>query len=365
MISNLYLSAGSESYQQLQKFYYHYADLRTLNIRLKFRELRRAYYTELWRQAALNVGAHFSEWRNGYSQISRDGQTTMVYQMRVMLNSNLAERILIHKSLTQELLDRMHHPIPRFVLFTSGTIDVAKEFLDRNGRIVVKPAGGTSGGRGITTSIDDNDKLAKAARMAARYDSKLIAEEHIQGDSYRLLYLGGRFLDAIRRLPPIVSGDGKNTIRALVKKENIDRLTSRPPRALTPLLIDQDCNTRLRDLGLTANSVLDQGRSVRIKNVANENDAAQNENVREIVHPEVIESGRRIVCDMGLTLAGIDLQCADISRPLVETGGRFIEVNAPVGIHYHYLIANPQHGVRVAEILLDYMFTHREGVMVL
>src|SRR5688572_32104639 len=54
----------------------------------------------------------------------------------------------------------------------------------------------------------------------------------IAGASYRLLYLEGRLIDAVRRDPPTVTGDGYSTIRRLIAHENRRRLERRPFTAL-------------------------------------------------------------------------------------------------------------------------------------
>ncbi len=364
MFSRLANYSGSQSARRLQQFYFQFADVRTLRRRLQFRSLRQEYYAEFWRTAARNIGAEVHQWKSGYLQISRDGLTTTTYLTRVMLNSGLSEQILESKELTHDLLSRNDYPVPKHVIFTKSTLQLATEFLDRQtGPIVVKPAGDTAGGRGVTTGIETESALKAAVRIAARYNRSILAEEQVSGASYRLLYVGGELIDAVRRDPPVLAGDGRHTIRQLIKFENLRRLEHRPICSLMPLFFDADCENKLATQGLTQHSIPEAGRVFDVKQAVNANTAAENHNVRADVHESIVAAGSRLVTDLGLSLGGIDLQCSDISVPLSVSNGRFIEINSPAGLHHHYLIAEPGSGIPVAEVLLEYMFSNGIGVM--
>ena len=114
MISAFRATISALPFRQAYNLYNQKLDIRTLLIRLKFAKLRKAYYRGLWEVAAHNVNAQFEPAENGFHQITRDGLTTIVYQTRVRLNDSLAESILIDKGLTQRLLSRNNHPIPKY-----------------------------------------------------------------------------------------------------------------------------------------------------------------------------------------------------------------------------------------------------------
>ena len=67
---------------------------------------------------------------------------------------------------------------------------------------------GSSAGSGITTGISDERALRRGILRAAAYDRRLLIEEQIPGDSFRLVFLDGELVDAIRRGPCHVIGDG-------------------------------------------------------------------------------------------------------------------------------------------------------------
>ena len=100
-----------------------------------------------------------------------------------------------------------------------------------------------------------------------------------------------------------------------------------------------------------------------VKLAVNENGAAQNHLVREEVHPEIVETGSRIVRDFGIGFAGLDVTATDISRPLSEGNVVFNEINAGPGIHHHYLVSDRKRIAHVAPRILEHMFSTRRGTI--
>lgn len=250
MIGTLRTTISALPFRQAYNLYNHKLDVRTLLIRLRFSKLRKSYYRDLWETAAKNIDAQFEPADNGYHQIARDGLMTIVNQTRVRLNDSLAELILIDKGLTQRLLSRSNHPIPKHQELNFDDLQGAIRFLQQSSKaVVLKPASGTGGGKGVTTNIRDEATLRRAFNRAARYCEKVLIEEHIEGGCYRLTYLGGEFIDAVRRGPPSITGDGHSTIAQLVKLENRRRLETLPASSLQAVLIDADCRNCLRQQG--------------------------------------------------------------------------------------------------------------------
>lgn len=343
-----------------------YLDIAALRLRMRFRELQRQFYVELWQTAARNLGAEFIREDAEYFRLRRDGLTTFVNLSRVMLDDHVTLNIMGNKALTYKLLAEKGCPVPRYCTYSPAGISAAAAFMAKlGGPVVVKPAAGTGGGRGVTTGISGEKELLRATRIAARYGERILVEEQLAGASYRLLYLDGRFIDAVRRDPPTIIGDGRHTIRRLIGAENEWRLTQRPFTSMNPLLIDRDCRLRLHAQGLHPHSRPAKGLTIRVKHAANENSSRDNHSVRDKVNPEMIESGSRLVASLGVKLAGVDVICEDISLPPSQSGGRINEINTTPALHHHYLLAEPDKVVPVAEILLKHMFENRQGVMVL
>lgn len=353
---------------QLFRLYYRagfYLDLPALAQLLRFRQLRQRYYQDLWRVASANIGAQARAWDFGFCRIDRHGLVSIVKQSSVMLDDHLTLEVMGNKALVYELMAEKGYATPRHQRYTMKNVHVAEQFLaaDAQMSVVVKPASGTGGGRGVTTGITDNAALRRASRLAARFDTELLVEEQIEGQSYRLLYLDGVFLDAVRRDPPTVTGTGRHTIAQLVARENQKRLTDPVAGALSPLTIDQDCRNRLKELDLKPSSRLEAGRVIELKRAVNENGSRGNHNVKDRVHPGTIAAGAQLVSGLGVRFAGLDVLCRNIAAPLGPDNGLISEINTTPGIHHHYLISDQSKRVPVAELVLSHMFETRQGVM--
>lgn len=332
--------------------------------RRRFRIIRNRFYDQLWRDAAHEIGAEIASLPGGLKQISRGNLRTFVDHSEIMLDSAITSRLLLNKAVTFDMLAAKGLRVPKRQKFNMESVDRALRFLHENdGPVVVKPADGTGCGHGVTTRITDRYGLLKAARHAAAFHNELLVEEQLVGASYRLLYLDGTFIDAVRRDSPVVMGDGRSTIRHLVSEENERRRESDVISALSPLMIDLECRNTLSAKGLSPATIPAAGQKVMVKLAVNENGAAQNHLVRDEVHPEIVETGSRIVRDFGIGFAGLDVTATDISQPLSAGDTIFNEINAGPGIHHHYLVSDQNRIAHVAPRILEHLFSTRRGVM--
>ncbi|MGH6820227.1 MAG: hypothetical protein ACREDU_05125, partial [Methylocella sp.] len=254
-----------------------FRSLRLLDVRgsmaaLRFAALRRDYYDAFWIDAAEQIAAVCETWGPEYHRISRSGLSIIVRQSEVRLDDSLTLDLMGNKLLTYRLLAEQGFTIPRHVRFSFSDLAPAVSLIGTTGRpIVVKPVSGTGGGNGVTTGVVSRAGLIRAAWHASRFDPDLIAEEQIDGHSYRLLFLDGMLLDAVRREPPRVTGDGKRSIRALVRAENQRRLAGQPFTALSPLRLDRDALSYLAAQDLTPRSKLGPGETIVVKRAVNQN----------------------------------------------------------------------------------------------
>lgn len=332
-----------------------------------FKTLRREFYRELWRDAAMSVGAQATTQSGGLIRIARAGLVTFVDQSDLMLDSAVATRVMENKTLTYKLMASKGLRIPRHCSYDMSTLDRAVGFMrDINGPVVVKPADGTAGGYGVTTGIRSEGALRSASSHASQFHARnrsLLIEEQLYGASYRLLYLDGQFIDAVRRDSPAVTGDGKSTIRQLVRNENKQRRTLRPRSALSPLTLDQESLNTLAVQQLSPGSVPAADARVHVKRAVNQNAAAQNYVVRDQVNGDLIRAGSKLVQELGISFAGLDVTSHDISAPFEAGDTIFNEINTSPGIHHHYLVANPAARAEVAPRVLERMFAIRSGVI--
>jgi cyanophycin synthetase len=317
-------------------------------------DARRAIYTEIWQEAADEVGALLRAIDRDFLELTREDRRTVVHFHHVQLDDAVSLELALDKPLVNRLLRDAGLPLPDGIELATGDVDAARAFLaTREGAWVVKPARGTSGGTGVTCGIESADDFARARLRAARFDDRMLVERMARGDEYRLLFLEGALLDVLRRRPPRVVADGRSSVATLVEEENRRRAASRGRAGMSFLQVDLDCVLALRHAGWSLRSVPPAGTEVVLKATANENGSADNETVGpEHLCTALVADARAAVDAVGLRFGAVELVTPDPVQPLEAAGGVVLEVNGTPGLHYHYLVADPDGATRVAVPLL-------------
>ena len=297
---------------------------------------RLAFNERIWREAADTLGAAFEPLGSNISEINLKGRRTRVDDYRCEIDSPVTCALLHDKLLVHRILSTLGLSVPRHASFSIKSITIADAFLTAAGKpCVVKPALGGAG-RGVTTGVCGRRDLARAAAAATVFSDELLIEEQIPGENYRLLYLDGELIDAVVRRPPTVVGDGHSTIAHLLRRENEQRVNQQAALSQALITVDLDMRQTLRKQNFSLHSVPAEGRLVTLKTVINDNCGRDNSTVTHLLHASIVEAGQSAVRELRVRFAGVDLIAPDISVPLSESGGAFIEVNPTPGLYYHY-----------------------------
>jgi cyanophycin synthetase len=248
--------------------------------------------------------------------------------------SQIGVEVASDKELTKELLAAVGVPVPRGEVVS--TLEQAQQAARRLGTpVALKPLDGNQG-KGVSTHLRGDEAVAAAFRLAQEYGDRVIVEQTVEGDDHRVLVVRGRMVAASRRAPPMVVGDGVSTIAQLVERENADPLRGLGHEsALTQIRLDDHALAVLAASGRDAGTVVPAGEAVPLRTNSNLSTGGTAEDVTDRVHPWTAELCERAALQIGLDVAGIDLVCRDISRPLEEQAGAVIEVNAAPGIRMH------------------------------
>jgi len=275
----------------------------------------------------------------------------------VDLDTYFSRSLADDKVFVSDLVRELGYFAPRFREYTLRNLSSAVSFVeDVASPCVVKPRIG-SGGFGITTGVSTRARLIAASLATSNSLSlpELMIEQQIPGDSYRLLYLDGRLLHAVRRGKCTVVGDGRSTIRELIASENESRLTDSKIQSLTALTIDLELKNVLGDQGKTLSTVPVRGERVVVKNVCNQNGRRDQENVTAWVHADYAELAAAVGTKLGAHLIGIDIMSQDISASPARSGSAILEINIPPGLHYHELVENDDKFSDVGPAVLEYL----------
>ncbi len=265
----------------------------------------------------------------GYGTNQKRIQATVTSQ-----TSSIGVELACDKEDTKFLLEQAEVPIPKgdIVRTEAGLRDA----IDRIGYpLVAKPISGNHG-RGITTDIRNWDDAIIALEAAKKISRSVIIEKFITGDDYRLLVINYKLVAAARRTPAHVVGDGRSTVQQLIDAVNADpRRGYGHEKVLTQIDVNDLTLGLLEEKDLTLDSVLPDGQMLKLKDTANLSTGGTAEDVTDYVHPFNIFMAERIARIIGLDICGIDIMTSDIGKPLHETGGAVLEVNAAPGFRMH------------------------------
>ncbi|HWM34596.1 MAG TPA: cyanophycin synthetase [Pseudolysinimonas sp.] len=248
--------------------------------------------------------------------------------------SHLAVVTAADKELTKRQLRAAGLPVPRGTVADTAE-DAVAAAAALPGAAVLKPLDGNHG-RGVSRGVRGEQAVRAAFAIAAKHGRRVIVEEELAGADHRVLVIGGRVAAVAERRPAQVTGDGVRTIDQLIRVVNADpRRGHGHGRELTRIETDGRLRALLAGQGLGLESVPAAGQVVVLRETANLSTGGEAVDRTDEIHPAVATAAERAARTIGLDIAGIDLLTTDITRPLAETGGGIIEVNAAPGFRMH------------------------------
>jgi cyanophycin synthetase len=273
--------------------------------------------------------------------------------------SAIAESISSDKDLTKRLLTQCGIPVPEGQIVK--TADEAWEAAQDIGLpVVVKPLDGNRGW-GVSLDVNTEEGVRAAWTAAEKEGSEVLIERYVRGDEHRVLVVGDRVVAATRGETACITGDGISTVEQLIDSQintdprrglaegfPLDLIRLNTPRGEMSLL-------EIQRQGLKPESIPTQGRIVVVQRNGN-----LNNDVTDWVHPDVAAVATLAARVIGLDIAGIDIVTQDISRPLEETKGAIIEVNAGPGLLMHVkpAVGQPR---PVGKAIVEHLFGPNES----
>lgn len=248
--------------------------------------------------------------------------------------SSIGVELACDKEDTKFLLEQAEVEVPRGdIISRERSLEEACRYVGFP--LVIKPIDGNHG-RGITVDIQNLEEAKVAFHAAKEVSRRVIVEKFITGEDYRLLVINNVLVAGAKRTPAHVVGDGKSTVENLIIEVNKDpRRGYGHEKVLTQITINDLTKTIIKDAGKSLDSVLDQGEILILKDTANLSTGGTAEDITDIIHPANVSMAERISKIIDLDICGIDIMTDDISKPLSETGGAVLEVNAGPGFRMH------------------------------
>ena len=199
--------------------------------------------------------------------------------------------------------------------------------------LVMKPLKGVTGTGVITGIADFTEAQNHYLKTAAQYP-KVLFEEHLQGEDYRVTCVKHKVSAIALRVPAYIIGDGKSTIAELVSTENKKRENT----DLYPIILDDVAQDYLTKNALNENSIPQLDEKVTVRGNCNLATGGVTINVPlDEVHPQNIELFEKVSRAFSLDLLGLDVMAQNLEQPITtqEKAG-LIEVNHNPDLMVHF-----------------------------
>jgi cyanophycin synthetase len=279
-------------------------------------------------RAADELGLPLLEWRTGHLQFGYGARSCVLNGSITHETPSTGVHLARDKSLCNSILAQAGFPVANGAVVNdfAGAVQLAEQL---GYPVVLKPAN-LDGGKAVSSDIRSLEELKEAWSPAYSASPKIIVEKHIAGNDHRLLFFRGELLVGIERTPGGVTGNGKDSVRALVDELNSDPDRGPGPETMRyPVEFNDEARLMLRREGLTPDHVPADGEFIQLRRAAN---FALGGNVRFLedgdIHPDNLDLAIRAIRLLRLDLAGIDLIMPDIAKSWRETGAAICEINA-------------------------------------
>lgn len=260
----------------------------------------------------------------------------IVYSISSSQDSKTAKEIQRDKWASNLMIQKLGLPIPKWEILDSEE-EIDRIWDEYQKPVVIKPTGLT-GGKGVSTNINTKEEAKKAYKWAIEkvaeknrlgWQTKIMLQEQISGEDYRLLIVDGKLEIATKRIPAFVTGNGKETIKELIEKINKDprRDISNPAHILKPIVIDKPLLSFLEEQNLSLEYIPQKDENIVVRKVASMSQGGITEDYTEKVSPEIKYIVESISKSIHAFVIGADIFCKDISKPLTKENGGILEIN--------------------------------------
>lgn len=255
-------------------------------------------------------------------------------------NATVSVSIACNKYSTNKLLEKAGIPVPKAYGLTLENYRYNKSKLKKlklKYPLVVKPAWDSACGFNVICNIQNYKELNLYIEKNIRSQKCINIEEfHPNLRSYRVLVFYDKIIGVVERFPACVIGDGKSSIRQLIKEQNKIRKVLKKKIPTGPINVNTETYKLLAEAGLTLNSIPNKDQTVPLRYICNSTHGGTFKSLdTSVICPENADLAIRAARVLDLNLVGFDVICKDIGVPIEKSEGYFIEANADPDITIH------------------------------
>lgn len=262
-------------------------------------------------------------------------------------------RICENKDEAIKYLARAKVPVPTGKRFGPNVEDSSiLEYAKKIGYpVVLKPRSGNAG-RGVFANIKDKASLESTLTHVRKELGlkDVILEEYIPGIEYRVFVVNGEIIGAVNRIPANVIGNGKNTIKELIKIKNEQRKNN-PNIANKPISIDKEILNSIRSQGYELDTVLEKDKKIFLRNKSNVSMGGDPVDVTD----QLTDKLKAIAVNAVNAIPGLGVCGLDMIVDQKNNTGTVIEINTKpmLGLHL-FPVQGKAHDV--VKPIVDYYF---------
>ncbi len=284
-------------------------------------------------RAALNRNIPCTQLDGDVWRLGIGSESKLLFNSFTENSSAMGANLVRDKLAMAKLLTR--NGLPNLGGFKVDSSDKAVAVAEKIGYpVVVKPLS-LDGGAGVGVNLASSEDVRKQVEKTTKLQKQMLVQKHANGKDYRFIIANNRVLAVVERIPGGVTGDGINTIEALVAKVNEHPMRGNARHLpLHTLTIDDEAKDMMSKAGVTANSILEAGRFLALRGTANVATGGTPIDVLSTVHRDNLALALEATKTFRLDLAGVDLILPDARRSFRETGGWVCEVNAQPVLGY-------------------------------
>jgi GNAT-family acetyltransferase (TIGR03103 family) len=300
-------------------------------------------YARLIVDEARRRGVHveITDAEGGFFRLSNGGRSVHCRESLSELTSGVAMSICDDKAVTRRVVEGAGLIVPEQMTATDDG-EALQTFLEKHGRVVVKPARGEQG-RAVAVGLSTLEEVRTAIVAAREVCDRVLIEACFEGEDLRLVVIDFKLVAAAIRRPPHVIGDGRQTVRQLI--ETLSRRRAAATGGESTIPIDGETERCLQMSELALDDVLAEGRDVVVRKAANLHTGGSIHDVTPIVHPRLVDAAIKAARAIDIPVVGIDFMVKSPTEPDYV----FIEANERPGLANH----EPQ---PTAERFLDLLF---------
>ncbi len=273
--------------------------------------MKKAFVTPIIEKVAKELGVKITvEPQYGYAAqvITPRGEKRYFRNASFDLNTLGAAAIAQDKAYATYFMRRMGYPVPEGqefftprwceVIGSGRNLEAAYQYAKQLGFPVIVKPNSKSQGSGVAKVWNKKELLQAVSAFRGR-ENVFLVQRIVPGDDYRIVVLDGEVISVYRRSPLAVTGDGRSSMRELLREKQQEFVKWGRDTILNA--DDMRIKNTLRRLKRSMDSVPKKGERVELLPNANLSTGGDAVDITSLTHPSWRKLAAELAHDMNLT----------------------------------------------------------------